>query len=116
MLRREGLRGRWQLAGEILRESGLKFRPPAGGLFYFIDISATGLSGEEFAFTLLDEKNVAVVAGDSFGLQPTAHSDGTTSFASGERARRCVRLCFAVPEPRLREGVSRIAQFIRARS
>nr|MDQ3023153.1 hypothetical protein [bacterium] len=65
---------------------------------------------------LLGEQHVSVVPGDSFGLQPTRHSDGSTTFAAGERSRRCVRLCFAVPEVRLREGVRRIASFIMARS
>jgi aspartate aminotransferase len=115
-LRRDALRPRWEHAGQVLRESGLPFDPPAGGLFYFIDISATGLPAEAFAAELLEEQNVAVVPGDSFGLQPTRHADGTTTFAAGERAQRCVRLCFAVPEECLREGVKRIAQFIQART
>jgi aspartate aminotransferase len=112
-LRREGLRGRWQRAGAILRESGLPFDPPRGGLFYFIDVSATGMDAEAFAAELLERAHVSVVPGDSFGLQPTHHADGTTTFAAGERSRRCVRLCFAVPEARLVEGVQRIAGFIR---
>ncbi|MDQ3023937.1 MAG: pyridoxal phosphate-dependent aminotransferase, partial [bacterium] len=53
VLRRDGLRARWKLAGEILRESGLPFDPPAGGLFYFIDISATGMGAGTFAPALL---------------------------------------------------------------
>jgi aspartate/methionine/tyrosine aminotransferase len=114
--RRAALRPRWEHAGQVLRESGLPFDPPAGGLFYFIDISATGLPAEAFAAELLEEQNVAVVPGDSFGLQPTWHPDGTTTFAAGERAQRCVRLCFAVPEARLDEGVKRIAAFIRSRT
>jgi aspartate aminotransferase len=114
--RRAALRPRWEHAGQVLRESGLPFDPPAGGLFYFIDISATGLPAEAFAAELLEEQHVAVVPGDSFGLQPTWHADGTTTFAAGERAQRCVRLCFAVPEARLDEGVRRIAAFIRSRT
>jgi len=110
------LRPRWQHAGELLRESGLPFDPPAGGLFYFIDISATGLPAEEFAAQLLAEQHVAVVPGDSFGLQPTQQADGTLTFAAGERARRCVRLCFAVPEARMAEGVRRIAGFIKTKT
>jgi aspartate/methionine/tyrosine aminotransferase len=57
-----------------------------------------------------------VVPGDSFGLQPTRNSDGSTSYAAGERASRCVRLCFAVPEERLAEGVDRLADFISSRT
>jgi aspartate aminotransferase len=110
--RRDALRGRWQLCGEILTESGLSFDPPAGGIFYFVDISPTGMSADEFADTLLEQEGVAVVPGSGFGLQPTFHEDGRVTFAPGERSARCVRLCFAVAEERLREGVKRMARFI----
>src|SRR5439155_10608750 len=106
-LRRESLRARWRLAGEILVESGLHFDPPSGGLFYFLDVSATGLDGEAFAARLLEQQRVSVVPGSSFGLQPVANPGGGTSFTSGARAARCVRLCFALPEERLREGARR---------
>ena len=47
--------------------SGLRVIPPMGGMFVFIDVSATGLSGEEFAQRLLDSFGVAVIPGSAFG-------------------------------------------------
>jgi len=110
--RRESLHGRRQLACDILRHSGFDVKPPAGGLFYFIDVSATGLDADAFADALLAEEHVAVVPGSGFGLVPKRDAQGRLSFTPNELARRCVRICFAVPEARLREGVARMASFI----
>ena len=41
--------------------------PDAAATFYlFIDITKTGLTSEEFAYRLLDEKHIAVVPGNAF--------------------------------------------------
>jgi Aspartate/tyrosine/aromatic aminotransferase len=42
---------------------------PEGGMFLLIDVSATGLTGQDFALRLLEEKHVAVMPGASFGAQ-----------------------------------------------
>ena len=42
---------------------------PEGGMFILLDVSATGLSGLEFAWELLRRENVAVMPGGSFGQQ-----------------------------------------------
>lgn len=110
--RRDALYGRWRMAGEILLASGFNVIPPQGGLFYFVDISCTGLSADEFADKLLAEEHVAVVPGSGFGLQPQALAGGHLRFTPLAVANSCVRICFAVPEDRLREGVTRFASFI----
>lgn len=46
---------------------GLRLNRPEGGMFIMIDVSATGLDGEAFAWRLLDEEKVAVMPGNSFG-------------------------------------------------
>lgn len=112
--RREALRGRWRMAGEILQGSGLDVHPPQGGLFYFIDISSTGMTADQFADLLLAEQHVAVIPGSGFGLQPEELSGGRLHFTPHHLANVCVRICFAVPEHRLREGISRLAAFIAA--
>ncbi|OHV84881.1 pyridoxal phosphate-dependent aminotransferase [Rhizobium sp. LCM 4573] len=43
--------------------------PPEGGMFILLDVAATGLGGEEFAWELLQEEKVAVMPGRSFGDQ-----------------------------------------------
>jgi aspartate aminotransferase len=110
--RREALRSRWRLAGEILRQHGYDYDPPGGGLFYFVDISSTGMCADEFADRLLAERHVAVVPGSGFGLRPEYLGGGRLRFTPHPRAANCVRVCFSVPEELLREGVTRLAEFI----
>ncbi len=50
----------------------IKPMAPEGGMFILLDVSATGLGGEEFAWQLLNEEKVAVMPGSSFGAQPPA--------------------------------------------
>jgi len=45
----------------------LKFARPGGGMFCFIDVSATGLPGAEFAERLYSTERLAVVPGVAFG-------------------------------------------------
>ena len=111
--RREVLRSRWRLAGRC-RRHGYDYDPPGGGLFYFVDISSTRMCADEFADRLLAEQHVAVVPGSGFGLHPEYLPGGRMRFAALPRASNCVRVCFAVPEDRLLEGVTRLAQFIRS--
>jgi aminotransferase len=113
--RREALRGRWALAHEILAEAGLEAGQPQGGLFYFVDISGAGLDAEEFADELLQHEHVAVVPGNSFGLR-LVEAGGQPAFTASSLARRYVRLCFAVPEDRLRQGLKRLAAFYHDRA
>ena len=47
-------------------------RMPEGGMFCLLDVRATGLSGEEFAWRLLDE-HVVVMPGESFGSKGAGH-------------------------------------------
>ncbi len=110
--RRESLAVRNELAAKILCEHGFQVKPVAGGMFYFLDISSTGLNGDEFADQLLAEENVAVVPGSGFGLTPTVKPDGRWTFASNDLATRCIRLCFGLPAELLAEGVERMARFI----
>ena len=51
----------------VLKESQTLIVHNAIATFYlFIDITKTGLSSEEFAYRLLDEKHIAVVPGNTF--------------------------------------------------
>jgi len=47
--------------------------PPDGAMYVMLDIRATGLSGEDFANRLLDEKGIAVMPGESFGNAAAGH-------------------------------------------
>ena len=46
---------------------GLRVHRPDAGMFALVDVRATGLSGEEFALSLLKVAKVAVMPGESFG-------------------------------------------------
>jgi arginine:pyruvate transaminase len=47
--------------------SGLAINQPSAGMFALVDIRATGLSGRDFAISLMDHESVAVMPGESFG-------------------------------------------------
>ncbi len=111
--RRDSIRRRRDLAQALLTEAGIQVEPPAGGLFYFLDVSVTGMNGDQFADRLLEEEGVAVVPGSGFGLHPIDWVGGELRFNAAPRADRCVRICFAVPEEALREGIPRVAKFLR---
>ncbi|HAI32651.1 MAG TPA: aminotransferase, partial [Thalassospira sp.] len=67
----------------------------SGGMFAMIDVGATGMNGEEFAWGLLDDQNVAVMPGASFG----------------ENAKNLIRVALTVPDEELREAIKRIRAF-----
>jgi arginine:pyruvate transaminase len=76
---------------------GMKpFRPEAG-MFILVDVAGTGLSGEAFAWSLL-EAGVAVMPGSSFG----------------ENAAHLIRLSLTVPDEAIIEACARIRQFVAA--
>lgn len=81
------------------REMGLSCFEPLGAFYVFPDISATGLTSEEFAEQLLHEEKVAVVPGTAFG-------------PSGEGHIRC---SYAYSTEQLQEALERISRFVRRR-
>lgn len=50
-----------------LQAMGLKCFDPKGAFYVFPSVESTGMDGEQFAYALLDSKNVAVVPGGAFG-------------------------------------------------
>lgn len=59
---------------EILAEQTLVRLIPSGGAMYlFLDVRATGLSGSDFANALLDQHQIAVMPGESFGASAAGH-------------------------------------------
>ncbi len=68
---------------------------PAAGMFILLDVRKTGLSGETFAWSLLEDEFVATMPGSSF-------SDRATGF---------IRLSLTVPDDRLAEACRRITRF-----
>jgi len=79
-------------------EMGLSLHAPEGAFYCFPSIRETGLSSEEFAMRLLEEKRVAVVPGSVFGLGGEGH----------------IRCCYAADFVLLKEALSRISAFVKA--
>lgn len=99
-----GVSGRMRIAlkrrAELLLDRlqaapGLGCTMPEAGMFMFVDVSATGLSGQQFALSLLDEEHVAVMPGSSFGAQ----------------ANGFIRLGLTVPDAVLEDAAGRIVRF-----
>lgn len=74
---------------------GLAVHRPEAGMFALLDISATGLSGDDFALALLETEGVAVMPGESFG----------TALAGW------VRVCLTVDDDLIAEACGKIAAF-----
>jgi aspartate/methionine/tyrosine aminotransferase len=86
-----------RFAAGLARLPQLRPLPPQAGMFMLIDVSATGLSGAQFARALYARRGVSVMDGAAFG-GGTAH---------------CVRVCFAVDEGTLDAAGERLARFCR---
>ena len=103
--RRDVYQKRRDLTAELLAEiKELKAIKPAGAFYFFIDISklkGKKIEGEKirgslsFSDLLLKEKKVAVVPGIAFGMD------------------NFVRISFALGEEKIREGIKRIADFVK---
>jgi aspartate aminotransferase len=93
-------RRRRDLVVDLLREAGLFIAEPAGAFYVMADISPSGLDSRSFAFELLRKKGVSVAPGSAFG----------------EVGKDAVRISLASSDQDLREGVGRLAEFVRLRS
>jgi aminotransferase len=79
-----------------LNSLGLDCFEPRGAFYAFPSIARSGLSSDEFANRLLNEKHVAVVPGEAFG-------------ASGNGF---VRISYATAYEKLEEALNRIESFL----
>lgn len=62
------------LARTILsRQETVGLIPAQGAMYLMLDIRATGMSGEAFAYDLLDTQKIAVMPGESFGQSAAGH-------------------------------------------
>ncbi|MGH7762904.1 MAG: pyridoxal phosphate-dependent aminotransferase [Candidatus Dormibacteraceae bacterium] len=93
-------RQRRDIVVEILKEAELFIAEPAGAFYCMADVSPSGLQAREFASSLLREKGVSVAPGTAFG----------------EVARGAVRISLASSEDDLKEGVTRLVQFVHRRA
>jgi len=90
---------RRRYAYERLQALGLKPVWPAGAFFFWVPVWELELSGQTFADRLLRDKRVLVTPGNSFGPSGTGY----------------VRISYAIEDGRLREGLSRLGEFLHGR-
>lgn len=75
---------------------GLDYIEPKGAFYIFVDVSGTGLSGDDFAARLLEEKYVGCVPGSKLGV-------GFENY---------VRFSYATSDENLEEALRRIANLV----
>lgn len=84
---------------------GIRPMAPEAGMFILLDVHGTGLSGEAFAWRLLQDEHVAVMPGSSFGVEATYFvrmSLTVPEDAIDEACRRITRLAMGLRAPRER--------------
>ena len=72
---------------------------PGGAFYVFPNIKKTGLQSDEFVLRLLEEAGVGACSGEDFGSEGKGH----------------IRLCYAISEERIIEGIRRIREFVEKR-
>jgi aminotransferase len=88
---------RRRLIVDGLNNIGLKCFEPQGAFYAFPSIEVTGMDGNEFAETLLQEERVALVPGDAFG----------------EAGKGYVRCSYATAYEKIEEALERLQRFVR---
>lgn len=65
---------RRMLAQDIIaQQNAVTLVPADGAMYLMLDIRSTGMSGEDFAYALLDAHHIAVMPGESFGTAAAGH-------------------------------------------
>ena len=91
---------RRRLMVNAFQEMGLDCFEPYGAFYVFPSVRRTGMNSEEFCSMLLQEKDVAAVPGNAFGM-------------SGEGYIRC---CYATAIDKINIALDRIADFVSSHS
>ena len=62
------------LAQDILaRQNAVSLVPAQGAMYLMLDVRSTGMSGEDFAYALLEKHHIAVMPGESFRTAAAGH-------------------------------------------
>ena len=77
---------------------GMSCKAPKGTFYAFVNIKGVGLTSEEFANRLLEEKQVVVVPGTAFG----------------EGGEGYIRMSYATSMELIKEGLDLIEEFVAA--
>ncbi len=94
---RESYNVRRRLLVDGLRSIGLPAFEPRGAFYAFPDIRVSGMTSDKFAWTLLEEEQVACIPGPAFGLGGEGY----------------VRMCYATAKDKIEEALERMNRFVR---
>ena len=78
--------------------TGLRCNKPEATFYMMVDISSTGMTSFDFCCRLLEAVHVACVPGVAYG----------------NSCDRYIRIAFTIDEMKIKEGVNRIAKFMKS--
>jgi len=84
------------MANELRKTNKLVLPDPVSTFYLFINIEKTGMGSEEFAYSLLDEKHIAVVPGNAFNKAGEGY----------------IRIACTLPEEKLVLAARKIVEFV----
>ena len=89
------------LAQEIItNQNAVSLVPADGAMYLMLDIRSTGMTGEEFAFALLNAHHIAVMPGESFGQAAAGH----------------IRVAMTIDDTRCAQALDTLCQFAQSHS
>ncbi len=88
------------LAARLLDAANIRYVPPEGALYIFVDIRPTGLSAKEAAIALLRDHAVCTTPGSAFG----------------DQGEGFLRISLASADEELEEGLKRLVNFVKGRA
>lgn len=84
----------------LARQDVVRAIPSQGAMYLMLDVRAAGLSGRDFAETLLDAHGIAIMPGESFGRSAAGH----------------IRVALTVEDARLVEAIDTLCGFAARRA
>ena len=85
------------VCGELGKVSQFEFSKPRGAFYIMIDVSKTGMDGDQFTTYAMEKEGVVVCPGSGFG----------------PGGKNYIRLCYANTEEKLREGCRRLEKAVK---
>ncbi|MBQ0802127.1 MAG: pyridoxal phosphate-dependent aminotransferase [Sulfitobacter litoralis] len=87
------------LAQDILaRQNAVSLVPAQGAMYVMLDIRSTGMTGEDFAYALLEKHHIAVMPGESFGEAAAGH----------------IRVAMTIEDTRFAQALATVCDFAEA--
>lgn len=85
---------RREIARAVLaRQNTVGVIPAQGAMYLMLDVRATGMTGEAFAYDLLEAHHIAVMPGESFGASAAGHIRVAMTIEDGAFERALETLC-----------------------